>query len=534
MKSEMLSQQTPAQVEGKEDVQEPETEIALEKERLPAVSAVVEFGAATEPPNIVLEESPKEKSELVSPKSPAHKPKKSELSKQSKMVVNTGDETGWEKVDRKPRTVTEAPVRLPAESDFVLEKGSERAPSSASVGFPSDAPRAPADTHVIVVSADKDPRKLESMAEATQREAEECDAMRRKAASIPAPWVKAAPSGGQQNGLSLREIQRQEELRSKAQIAQAQSMLHAQREEAARLAAARQASVVSAPWGSAASAKQRTLNLREQMRLEEEQKQRIAKQNAATAAAPAPPSRPARTGGSQVQSGTAWASLVASSKPNVSRQPPTVVGKRMGDEGSFWDTVGSAAGKRTMAAAGSSNANANTRATIARTGGNRQASNTQARATRAVPLQPQQSAQEMQRPARQAAPEPTVVHRRVSAEFAKWCSLQLRALTGNDSEDTTFVEYLVSIKSAPDIRDTVLQNLGSNDASRAFADEFIRRMEFEKSSESADHGVGGSVGRKKGRRQRASKVDPSLVLGFTSTSSSSRIMQGTIEKPTMD
>ena len=80
----------------------------------------------------------------------------------------------------------------------------------------------------------------------------------------------------------------------------------------------------------------------------------------------------------------------------------------------------------------------------------------------------------------------------------------------------------------------MLQNLGANDACRAFADEFIRRLEFERSSEPTDSGAGNGGGRRKGRRQRAAKVDPSLVLGFRATSSSSRIMQGTIETPKLE
>lgn len=123
----------------------------------------------------------------------------------------------------------------------------------------------------------------------------------------------------------------------------------------------------------------------------------------------------------------------------------------------------------------------------------------------------------------------------MSTEMAVWCSEQLRGITGSES-DSTFAEYLAALKSDGEIRDTVVQNLGSSDKSRAFADEFIRRLAFEKSGDSVEKGAGngGAGGRKRGRRQRAAKVDPSLVLGFTSTSSSSRIMQGTIEKPTME
>jgi hypothetical protein len=93
----------------------------------------------------------------------------------------------------------------------------------------------------------------------------------------------------------------------------------------------------------------------------------------------------------------------------------------------------------------------------------------------------------------------------------------LEALTGGQAQDSGFVEYLVTIKSSTDMRDTLLQNLGPSDRSAAFADEFIRRVEFERSSEPADSsssGAGGAGGRKKGRRRQGSKVDPSLVLGL--------------------
>lgn len=443
------------------------------------------------------------------------------------------EDSGWEMVERKPKV--EASGSRVAQ---VMPDGRREAQLSA-ISLPSgnvnEPTRGPVDRHVLVASADKDPRKLE-MAASTERELDEAEALRNKqVASIPAPWAKARQTGPK--NLNLREIQRKEELESKAEM-EKQAMLQAQREQAARLAAASRQSAAAAPWGSTASQQQRALSLREQMRLEEEQKQRAARQNAAVNNAAAV-QRSSRAAAAQAQPRPAWSALVASNNVSTgpSRQASTVVGKRMEDDGTFWETVGHGSSRR-GATGGSNNATrlVAPRAAVAPQVRTMNAGPRATRAVQATSVQPARTGMKKQ----EASTEPTNVQGRVSSEMAKWCSQQLRDITGNESNDKTFAEYLASLKSGTEIRDTVLQNLGSSDKTRAFGDEFIRRLAFEKSSESEDQGgssgaggVGG--GRKRGRRQRGAKVvDPSLVLGFTSTSSSQRIMQGQIEKPTMD
>ncbi len=433
--------------------------------------------------------------------------------------LNESDESGWETVERKTRTGSEEPQNKGPAEDSKLSSQTEL-PSYAHNPNLAEPTRGPVDSHVLVVPADKDPRKLAETASDVNRrddEADDSESMRRKVSSIPAPWIKAAQPG-QQNGPSLREIQRQEELRSKAEM---DSLQQAQREQTARQAAARQAAAApSAPWGSAAS-KQRTLSLREQMRLEEEQKERNAKRNGPTTSTATLPRAP-RPSGTQTQSRPAWASLVASNKPNQVRQAATVVGKRMEDEGTFWETVGSSS--RRTASATVPGTSSGSRPGTTRTIANR--TTPLPRATRAVQATAPQGMQGGNK--KQTAVEPTNIQGRISSEMAKWCSQQLRGITGESSDDNTFAEYLASLKSEDEIRDTVLQNLGANDMTRAFAEEFIRRLAFEKLGDASEQtvaagGVGG--GRKRGRRRQA-KVDPSLFLNFSSASS-----QRIFEKP---
>eukprot|EP00181_Compsopogon_caeruleus_P003516 CAMPEP_0184681608 /NCGR_PEP_ID=MMETSP0312-20130426/4586_1 /TAXON_ID=31354 /ORGANISM="Compsopogon coeruleus, Strain SAG 36.94" /LENGTH=1149 /DNA_ID=CAMNT_0027132563 /DNA_START=409 /DNA_END=3858 /DNA_ORIENTATION=+ len=122
---------------------------------------------------------------------------------------------------------------------------------------------------------------------------------------------------------------------------------------------------------------------------------------------------------------------------------------------------------------------------------------------------------------------------KLSQEFMTWCRGEMRVLTG--SQDTTLAEFLVTLQSAEEIRDYILHYLGSSQKTTMFAEEFIRRKEFEFSENHPDPRDKGfsdislSAKTKKHRRPRGSKVDPSM-LGFTS--SSTRL--GSIEAPDMD
>ena len=330
-----------------------------------------------------------------------------------------------------------------------------------------------------------------------------------------APWSKAAAATATTNGPSLREIQRQEELRSKAQ--EKEEKIQREKEEA-RAPAGRWNAVT--PWGGAGDASKPALSLRDQIRLEEEQKRKRAAAQLREAAA-APTHTPLSTK-------TGWASVVGNSKPSPSR-PSAPIGKRSEDATPFWDAVAAsappslAANRNTRTpydASNTSSSNGPSRRTTARgTSSGRRASS---------PSKPNKESRE------RSSSEPTIIGGRISNEFANWCTENLQKLTGNPNQDTTLVEYLVTIKSPAEIRDTVVQNLGSSDKSRSFADEFIRRLEFERSSVVADAGNGGATSRRKGRRQRHAKVvDPSLVLGFTSARSNSRMMSGTMETPEM-
>lgn len=366
------------------------------------------------------------------------------------------------------------------------------------------------DTHVRVVSADEDPRLIaKAHAEAKSKEISSAP---RPSVVTPAPWSNISTAASSA-GLSLVEIQRQEELMREAAV-------NAEKEEAALAAAnQRHQPVVSQPWGGASAVfPAPKMDLREQMRREQEQKQRSASvNNAHVSVRSSAPS----TGAPQK---TDWASLVASSRPIGPRVSAASSGKKADEEGLFWDAASSgtstprqlAGNARTGSAGNSSSRNVGNAAVPARRSkGNKSSDNSLDKSSH-VSIEA----------------EPAAGGARLSSDFLKWCTDNLKAFTGGATQDQSFVEYLCSFKASEEIRETLLQNLGSTDEASAFADEFIRRVEFERSSEPGDSSVSqnsGMGGKKKGRRRQASKVDPSLVLGFTS--SSSRIMQGTIETP---
>ncbi|KAI0567322.1 GYF-like protein [Gracilaria domingensis] len=429
-----------------------------------------------------------------------------------------GDAQDWERVSRRTKAngtgttaLRSAPTNL-SDVNTDINRGENRDHTSLAAQIPGHAPSKS--------KPDEDIQNSTSDANAHSHQPAEVARSERnpESSSTIAPWSKASAQGAA-NGLSLREIQRQEEMRSKT--SEKVTNTPPERDDA-RVAPARWNTMQ--PWGGAGDpSKQRTMSLREQMRYEEEQQ----KKNASLARESAP-----STNGPTLGTKTGWASLVANSKPPSSRQHTTVTGRKMDDETSFWDSVGTgnhsaSAGRRTQ------------KSNIHQSQGQTQPVQVGVQANRQPTTQTSSSL--ARRP-----PSPTktskndrrdggseVVIGKISNEFAKWCTDNLQELTGNPNQDTTLVEYLVNIKSPSEIRDTVVQNLGATDKARSFADEFIRRLEFEKPTMVADAGNGGSAGRRKGRRQRAAKVDPSLVLGFTSTSSSSRIMQGTIETPEM-
>lgn len=345
-----------------------------------------------------------------------------------------------------------------------------------------------------------------------------------------APWSKVTSKQTAGNGLSLREIQRQEELRNKAEERNAAAQQ--EKEESTKPPANRWNS--SHAWGGAGElAKQQTPSLKEHM-LEEEQRKKAAQQQAREA-----PSVGHGTSGvgttARLGTKTGWASLVAKNTkvPQVRRATASVAGKRMEEETPFWESVSghshvSAGNVRStrqnfaQAAAQVPTGAAQVRQPITKhtpaVTSTRRTTSTN-KAAKSEAKDPSQSS------------ESTDLNGRMSNELISWCTENMQKITGIAGQEDFLCQYLVTLKSPADIRDTVLQNLGSNDKTRSFADEFIRRLEFERNSTVADSSTSGTGGRKKGRRHRAAKVDPSLVLGFTSTSS--RIMQGTIETPEM-
>lgn len=455
-------------------------------------------------------------------------------------ALNTNEQDGWEKVSRKAKAgvaeSTEDPVNEviakasqtrevdPAERKHPREEGIPipvGAGKVANGGFDTDPESRnirvqEADSHEIVVNGAKSVRTHNDAAPAV------------------APWSKTAAAQGSGNGLSLREIQRQEELRSKAE--EKTVVAQQERDEATKAAAARWNSG-GQPWGGAGDpTKQQTLSFKEKMRFEEEQKKRSASHLTRETGMPVPGHPPAASA-RPLTTKTGWASLVAKNNkpPQVRKPAATVVGKRMDEEPPFW---GSVAPQSQSIVANSARPARQSFADSASQPSHpappsRVVAAKAPAAPSAVPKKTTTQTKANKGEARDSSPsgEDTVIGRRVSNEFANWCSENLKKLTGNKIQDTVMFDYLVAIKSPSEIQDTILQNLGANDKTRSFADEFIRRLEFERSSVVADAGASGTGGRKKGRRHRAAKVDPSLVLGFTSTSS--RIMQGTIEMPEM-
>lgn len=449
--------------------------------------------------------------------------------------VVTSESQGWETVGRKKNMAVPNGEEALATDDGVAEvpsvsKREEKTQNEDSVSLPGsrkatkEALQMKPNAQQLHVQEDgeRDTGVDSSKAARTQNEG----------VPIVAPWSKATAVQVVTNGLSLREIQRQEELRSKAE--ERSTVIQQEREEAPRASAGRWNS--GQPWGSAGdSTKHVNLSFKEKMRLEEEQKKKAASKPAREAPAPTHNATP---GGNSNKLGTktGWASLVAKStkQPPPRRAMGTVVGKRMEDEAPFWDSVSASslttppnsarAARPNFAQAASQTPQVTTaRQTAVKP------STVPTTATRRAATHSKQEKND----ARDTSPsaESIDISGRISNEFANWCTENVQKITGIKNQETILFQYLVTLKSAAEIRDTLLENLGSNDKTRSFADEFIRRLEFERNSVVADAGTGGAGSRKKGRRHKTAKVDPSLVLGFTSTSS--RIMQGTIETPEM-
>lgn len=412
-----------------------------------------------------------------------------------------------------------------------------------------------------------------------------------------APWSNAASASPVNAGLSLREIQRQEELRAKEKpstiattsISPGVPAASADRDDSGGIQSARVTGASGAtsrwntghPWGGAATTdvmKNRTLNLREQMRLEEERKKTAAAREQANAVVAA--SVTSNMGSGSATTKTGWASLVANSKPAqpvMNRPAATVVGRKMDEETSFWETVanvrvpgvgvanntggrsapyGAGNGGRVAVGSAASVSNhhhqAGSSSVAARRGGVVGASGAGMGSGLGSNKTNNNSNINTDNKKNEIHHGHDGGHNmnsnnnnnkkgnsnsgggkvRYSNEFTTWCIENLQKLTGNAVGDRAFVDYLVEMKNDAEIRDTILQNLGTSDDTRLFADEFVRRLDFERPSVVTEAGGNGAASRKKGRKQRANnKVDPSLVLGFTSTSS--RIMQGTIEMPEM-
>ncbi|KAJ8902602.1 hypothetical protein NDN08_007003 [Rhodosorus marinus] len=98
----------------------------------------------------------------------------------------------------------------------------------------------------------------------------------------------------------------------------------------------------------------------------------------------------------------------------------------------------------------------------------------------------------------------------MSPDFAKWCQGEMRKITG--SSDTTLPEFLLTLRSAWEIKEYVVEYLGTSEKATGFADEFVRRKNFEQADSSngpADADTWNIVGgqtsgkKKKGRASRA-------------------------------
>lgn len=367
-------------------------------------------------------------------------------------------------------------------------------------------------------------------------------------AAPAAPWSKAvyAPGTGPVSGPSLREIQRQEELQSKAlEKEQKNQTVHGLGgTEAIDGSYTRRGDSLlagSQPWGGVtdASAKGKTLTLREQMRLEEERKK------AAVLATPRDAAyNPSVAVSSATGTKTDWASLVANNRPTPGHtDSSTVWGKNVDENTSFWESVSAAPRNVSVPSSKKGNVVTGQLRNQARIGNVTGAGTSRHDERRGISekAEPLPSETMINKAAisgagvKKAGVDKVKGKKKCSQELTNWGIAELQKLTGG-TVDRAFFDYLWDMRdhSESEIRDTVLQNLGASDQTRRFADEFIRRLQFEMGfcvADSSGSTVGTVGGRKKGRKQRAKAVDPSLVLGFTATSSSSRIMQGIIEAP---
>mmetsp|Transcript_21491 Transcript_21491/g.43128 ORF Transcript_21491/g.43128 Transcript_21491/m.43128 type:complete len:171 (+) Transcript_21491:224-736(+) len=66
----------------------------------------------------------------------------------------------------------------------------------------------------------------------------------------------------------------------------------------------------------------------------------------------------------------------------------------------------------------------------------------------------------------------------MSKEFRHWCSARLEKLSGSD--DTTLVEYLMTLDNEEDIRENLHMYLGNGANVKEFADGFLQQKEFMK------------------------------------------------------
>lgn len=58
--------------------------------------------------------------------------------------------------------------------------------------------------------------------------------------------------------------------------------------------------------------------------------------------------------------------------------------------------------------------------------------------------------------------------RRISDKLSNWCNGNLTKLPGNRLQEPAFVHYLVNLKYVWEIRDTLLENMRSNDRTRIY------------------------------------------------------------------
>ena len=254
--------------------------------------------------------------------------------------------------------------------------------------------------------------------------------------SKPAWGGAAATDAGAGGGKSLAEIQAEEEERAAAR----------QRELDARAKAnpGFGGGPMATAWGGAGAgggpslAQIQAEELRQSRELEE---RRRAEQTRQAAAAPAG----IGAGGPGLGAWGNRPSSVAQPPPQHQQppqQPPSQQQPRAASAG-FWDTLPPASGASPAAAGGAG-------------GGARKPAPGGAVAPLNAPAR-----------AAEASPRPTN-----AAGFKEWCRAEMRALNGSD--DTTLVDFLVSLPSAGEVTEYVQLYLGDNERAAAFGNELIR------------------------------------------------------------